>query len=274
MDTDMTTNLNPLLVELLTEELPPKALQKLGQAFAEGLRATLHKHGLLADGCDVAAYATPRRLAVRLSQVRGQAPDQAYAEKLMPVQVGLDADGKPTPALLKKLAGKGLDAVDPAAVGRESERNQDYLVARSSAPGARLAEGRQDGRQAAVDGLPFPNVMRYQLADGVTTVKFVRPAHSLVALHGADVVPVAALGLQAGRRTLGHRFMADAPIDFPDADAYETALAEQGRVVASFETRRAEIDRQLQDHAARLGATLGDDPAVAALLDEVTALVE
>ena len=270
----MTTNLNPLLVELLTEELPPKALQKLGQAFAEGLRATLHKHGLLADGCDVAAYATPRRLAVRLSQVRGQAPDQAYAEKLMPVKVGLDADGKPTPALLKKLAAKGLDTVDPAELARESDGKQDYLVARGTAPGARLAEGLQDGLQAAIDGLPIPKVMRYQLADGVTTVKFVRPAHSLVALHGADVVPVTALGLSAGRDTQGHRFMADGAITLSHADAYETTLAEQGRVVASFETRRAEIDRQLQEHAARLGATLGDDPEVAALLDEVTALVE
>src|SRR5690606_35187662 len=274
MDTDMTTNLNPLLVELLTEELPPKALQKLGQAFAEGLRGTLHKHGLLADGCDVAAYATPRRLAVRLSQVRGQAPDQAYAEKLMPVKVGLDADGKPTPALLKKLAAKGLDTVDPAQLARESDGKQDYLVARGTAPGARLAEGLQDGLQAAIDGLPIPKVMRYQLADGVTTVKFVRPAHSLVALHGADVVPVTALGLSAGRDTQGHRFMADGAIALSHADAYETTLAEQGRVVASFETRRAEIDRQLQEHAARLGATLGDDPEVAALLDEVTALVE
>ncbi|WP_028356741.1 glycine--tRNA ligase subunit beta [Bordetella petrii] len=270
----MTTNTRPLLVELLTEELPPKALQKLGQAFAEGVRATLGRHGLLADGCQAVPYATPRRLAVRLSAVLGQAPDQAYAEKLMPVKVGLDADGKPTPALLKKLAAKGLEGADPAALARESDGKQDYLVARGTAAGARLADGLQEGLQAAIDGLPIPKVMRYQLADGVTTVKFVRPAHGLVALHGADVVPVAALGLQAGRRTLGHRFMADAPIDFPDADAYETALAEQGRVVASFETRRAEIDRQLQDHAARLGATLGDDPEVAALLDEVTALVE
>src|SRR5690606_32476260 len=274
MDTDMTTNLNPLLVELLTEELPPKALQKLGQAFAEGLRGTLHKHGLLADGCDVAAYATPRRLAVRLSQVRGQAPDQAYAEKLMPVKVGLDADGKPTPALLKKLAAKGLDTIDPAQLARESDGKQDYLVARGTAPGVRLAEGLQDGLQAAIDGLPIPKVMQYQLADGVTTVKFVRPAHRLIALHGADIVPVAALGLTAGRSTQGHRFMSSGVIDIADATVYETTLAEQGRVVASFEARRDDIRAQLQSHADKLGATLGDDPEVLALLDEVTALVE
>ncbi|MBV7481470.1 glycine--tRNA ligase subunit beta [Bordetella sp. BOR01] len=270
----MTTNIRPLLVELLTEELPPKALQKLGQAFAEGVRATLHKHGLLAEGCAVAAFSTPRRLAVRLSQVRDQAPDQDYTEKLMPVKVGLDADGSPTPALLKKLAAKGLEGIDPANLAHESDGKQDYLVARGTAPGAKLANGLQEGLQAAIDGLPIPKMMRYQLADGITTVKFVRPAHGLVALYGADVVPVSALGLTAGRSTLGHRFMADAPVDVADADAYETALAEQGRVIASFELRRAAIDTQLQAHAARLGATLGTDPEVAALLDEVTALVE
>ena len=165
----MTTNTRPLLVELLTEELPPKALQKLGQAFADGVRATLGKHGLLADGCQAVPYATPRRLAVRLSAVLAQAPDQAYAEKLMPVKVGLDADGKPTPALLKKLAAKGLEGADPAALARESDGKQDYLVARGTAAGARLADGLQEGLQAAIDGLPIPKVMRYQLADGVTT---------------------------------------------------------------------------------------------------------
>ena len=116
--------------------------------------------------------------------------------------------------------------------------------------------------------------MRYQLADGVTTVKFVRPAHGLIALHGADVVPVTALGLAAGRETLGHRFMSNGPVAIPDADAYAATLADKGRVMASFEGRRADIERQLLDHAGRLSATLGDDPEVAALLDEVTALVE
>ena len=132
----MTTNIRPLLVELLTEELPPKALQKLGQAFAEGVRATLARHGLLADGCAVQPYATPRRLAVRLSAVLAQAPDQAYAEKLMPVKIGLTEDGKATPALQKKLAAKGLENIDLATLERESDGKQDYLVARGTAPGA------------------------------------------------------------------------------------------------------------------------------------------
>lgn len=270
----MTTNIRPLLVELLTEELPPKALQKLGQAFAEGVRATLERHGLLAEGCAVTAYSTPRRLAVHLSAVLAQAPDQPYAEKLMPAKIGLTEDGKATPALQKKLAAKGLENIDLATLDRESDGKQDYLVARGTAPGSSLAAGLQEGIDTALNSLPIPKVMRYQLADGVTTVKFVRPAHGLVALFGADVVPVAALGMQAGRDTLGHRFMSTGPVSFADADSYAATLAEKGRVVASFEGRRDDIQRQLLDHAGRLSATLGDDPEVAALLDEVTALVE
>ncbi|AYD63141.1 glycine--tRNA ligase subunit beta [Achromobacter sp. B7] len=270
----MTTNIRPLLVELLTEELPPKALQKLGQAFAEGVRATLERHGLLADGCAVTAYSTPRRLAVHLSAVLAQAPDQPYAEKLMPAKIGLTEDGKATPALQKKLAAKGLENIDLSTLDRESDGKQDYLVARGTATGSSLAAGLQEGIDTALNSLPIPKVMRYQLADGVTTVKFVRPAHGLVALFGADVVPVSTLGMQAGRDTLGHRFMSAGPVSFVDADSYAATLAEKGRVVASFEGRRDEIQRQLLDHAGRLSATLGDDPEVAALLDEVTALVE
>lgn len=270
----MTTNIRPLLVELLTEELPPKALQKLGQAYAEGVRATLERHGLLAEGCAITAYSTPRRLAVHLSAVLAQAPDQPYAEKLMPVKIGLTEDGKATPALQKKLAAKGLENIDLATLDRESDGKQDYLVARGTAAGASLAAGLQEGIDTALNSLPIPKVMRYQLADGVTTVKFVRPAHGLIALFGADVVPVSALGMQAGRDTLGHRFMSNGPVTVADADSYAATLAEKGRVVASFEGRRDEIQRQLLDHANRLSATLGDDPEVAALLDEVTALVE
>lgn len=270
----MNTEIRPLLVELLTEELPPKALRKLGHAFAEGVRDTLAARGLLAADCQVQPYATPRRLALRLSAVLAQAPDQDYAEKLMPVKVGLDADGKASPALIKKLAAKGLESIDPSTLARESDGKQDYLVARGTAPGALLAQGLQEAIEAAIAGLPIPKVMSYQLADGVTTVKFVRPAHGLVALFGTDVVPVGVLGLTAGNVTQGHRFMSHAPVRISHPDTYEKQLADAGNVIASFETRRAEISRQLAEHAGRLGSTLGDDPEVAALLDEVTALVE
>jgi glycyl-tRNA synthetase beta chain len=195
----MTDAIRPLLVELLTEELPPKALRRLGEAFADAIRQSLDGSGLLAPDCRMQPYATPRRLAVHLSAVHAQAPDQHYAEKLMPVKVGLDAEGRATPALLKKLAAKGLDTVDVAALARESDGKQEYLVARGTAPGSSLAAGLKQALDAAIDGLPIPKVMTYQLADGVTTVKFVRPAHGLVALFGADVVDIAALGLSAGR---------------------------------------------------------------------------
>jgi glycyl-tRNA synthetase beta chain len=263
-----------LLVELLTEELPPKALARLGQAFAEGVRASLDARHLLAPGCTLQVFSTPRRLALRLSVVRSQAPDQAYAEKLMPVKVGLDAQGAATAALLKKLAAKGLEGMDVAALARESDGKQDYLVARGTAPGVALAAGLQEALEASIAALPIPKVMSYQLADGVTTVKFVRPAHRLVALFGDAVVPVTVLGLAAGRATLGHRYLSSGIIELPDAQSYEARLAKPGCVIASFEERRADIRRQLDTLAGELGATLGDEADVAPLLDEVNALVE
>ena len=264
----------PLLVELLTEELPPKALQKLGRAFAEAIRSTLGKKRLIGASCSAIDFATPRRLAVLLDAVLAQAPEDHYSEKLMPAKVGLTESGEATPALLKKLAAKGLEHLAPADLVRESDGKQDYLYANGVAPGAMLADALQEALEAALDNLPIPKVMRYQLADGVTTVKFVRPAHGLVALWGADVVPVHALGLQAGRRTAGHRFMGSQELSIADASEYESLLQTHGKVVPSFAARRAEILAQLDEHAARLNATLGDDPEVEALLDEVTALVE
>ena len=239
----------PLLVELLTEELPPKALQKLGQAYAEGVRATLARHGLLADGCATEAYATPRRLAVRLSAVLAQAPDQAYAEKLMPVKIGLTEDGQATPALQRSWPPRAWKTSTwPRWNANPTASRTTWSPA--APPRRRAGHGLQEGIAAAIDSLPIPKVMRYQLADGVTTVKFVRPAHGLIALHGADVVPVTALGLAAGRETLGHRFMSNGSVAIPDADAYAATLADKGRVMASFEGRRADIERQLLDTPA------------------------
>src|SRR5690606_2257983 len=264
----------PLLVELLTEELPPKALQKLGQAFAEGIRSVLEKKRLLGAQCRAVDFATPRRLAVLLDAVLAQAPEEHYSEKLTPVKVGLTESGDATPALVKKLAGKGLQHLQPSDLARESDGKQDYLYAHGVAPGAVLADGLQEALETAIANLPIPKVMRYQLADGITSVKFVRPAHGLVALWGADIVPVRALGLEAGRRTAGHRFMGSRHIDIASASSYEEQLQSEGMVVAAFAQRRDNIQKQLDQHAARLNATLGDDPAVGALLDEVTALVE
>lgn len=264
----------PLLVELFTEELPPKALQRLGQDFAESLRASLEQQHLLAQGCAVRALATPRRLAAQFDAVLGQAPAQHYTEKLMPAKIGLTADRQMTPALQKKLASKGLSHLTVDDLIVESDGKQDTLYAKGVADGEALQPGLQKALDQAITQLPIPKVMRYQLSDGVTSVRFVRPAHRLIALWGEDIVPVQTLGLTAGRSTEGHRFMSEGVIDITAADTYETQLLEQGKVVAGFETRRADILQQLQRHAADLGATIGDDPEVDALLDEVTALVE
>lgn len=274
MTNSVTTGARPLLVELFTEELPPKALNDLGRAFAEGIRATLAKRNLLAPDHAATDFATPRRLAVHIDGVLAQAPEQSYREKLMPASVGLTADGQPSPALLKKLAGKGLSHLGLADLKTESDGKQEYLYATGTTAGTRLADGLQEALDHAITHLPIPKFMRYQLADGVTSVRFVRPAHGLLALWESEVVPVGALGLTASNTTQGHRFMSEGSIDITSADTYESQLLDEGKVVASFTGRRKQIEEQLQTHARRLGVTLGDGPEVASLLDEVTALVE
>jgi glycyl-tRNA synthetase beta chain len=264
----------PLLVELFTEELPPKALPKLGQAFAQGLHDALQVLGLIGTPCVIEAFATPRRLGVKLSAVLSIAPDQSFSEKLMPVKVGLDANGGATPALLKKLAAKGWESMDVSALARESDGKQEYLVASGTAPGAKLNDALQGAIESSIAALPIPKVMKYQLADGETAVKFVRPAHALLALLGTEIIPATILGLQSGRQTYGHRFLHPGALIIESADSYETQLARTGRVTASFVLRRAQIAEQLQAQTLKLQASIGTGPEVDALLDEVTALVE
>ena len=265
----MSTHQN-LLVELFVEELPPKALKKLGEAFASVLADSLKTQGLAAADAAVTSFASPRRLAVHVTAVAPQAADAAVRQKLMPVAVALTADGQATPALLKRLASMGLDASAVAQLTRALDGKAEALFWIAIVPGATLAAGLQKALDEALAKLPIPKLMTYQLADGWSDVKFVRPAHGLVALHGADVVPLGALGLTSGRETRGHRFESTLPIiSIAHADGYATQLREQGAVVASFAERRAEIVRQL--HAAAGGLTPIDDEA---LLDEVTALVE
>ncbi|MEJ7931018.1 glycine--tRNA ligase subunit beta [Ramlibacter sp. AN1015] len=263
-----------LLVELLVEELPPKALNSLGQAFADTLFEQLRTQGLATPESSPTAYASPRRLAAHVTALLAQAPDQAVSHKLMPVSVGLDANGNPTPALHKKLQALGCDASAVGQLRRAGEGKAQALFLDTQVRGATLAEGLQKALSEALARLPIPKVMTYQLADGWTDVKFVRPAHALVALYGSEVVPVRALGLAAGDTTQGHRFeAASRTVRIRHADAYAEVLAGEGAVIASFAARRADIVRQLAEAAAVVGggARPIDDPA---LLDEVTALVE
>ena len=270
----MSTPLNNLLVELLVEELPPKALKRLGEAFAAGLAAALKAQGLAGADAVLTAYASPRRLAAHLTAVAAKAANRSVQQKLMPVSVALDAAGQPTPALLKKLAALGVGAEALAQLNRAPDGKAEALFLDSLVPGATLAEGLQKALTETLAQLPIPKLMGYQIADGWTTVHFVRPAHGLVALHGEQVVPVSVLGLTAGRSTQGHRFEASVnPVQLQHADSYAAQLADEGAVIASFAERRAEIKRQLAAVAATAGPGLRpiDD---AALLDEVTGLVE
>jgi glycyl-tRNA synthetase beta chain len=263
-----------LLLELFVEELPPKALKKLGDAFAGVLFEQLKAQGLTSEASVLTAYASPRRLAAHITRVAAQADDKAVSQKLMPVAVGLDASGNATPALLKKLQALGADASAVAGLKRAVDGKAEALFYDSLVSGASLETGLQKALLEAIAKLPIPKVMTYQLADGWSDVKFVRPAHGLVALHGADVVAVSALGLQAGNSTHGHRFEALLdPIVLGHADSYAKTLETDGAVIASFAERRAEIERQLHAAAQSLGGGVRviDD---AALLDEVTGLVE
>ncbi len=272
-----------LLVELFVEELPPKALNKLGVAFSGVLAEQLKAQGLADADAVVTAFASPRRLAAHVTGVAAQAADKAVQQKLMPVAVGLDASGYATPALLKKLQALGADVSDPAAAVAALQRAPDgkteALFYDSVVKGASLQTGLQKALEEALAKLPIPKVMQYQLETdcelpGWSSVNFVRPAHSLIALHGSTVVPVKALGLTAGNSTQGHRFEAQvSPVVLQHADQYAEALKNDGSVIASFAKRRAEIVRQLHAAAAQVGhgaRPIEDD----ALLDEVTALVE
>lgn len=268
-----------LLIELFVEELPPKALKKLGDAFTQVLFDQLKAQGLCQDSSVATAYASPRRLASHVTGVVAQAANKLVSQKLMPVTVGLDAAGQATPALLKRLQALGADASAVAQLKRIPDGKAEALFYDSIVTGATLTEGLQKALNEAIAKLPIPKVMSYQLErdcelPGWSSVHFVRPAHSLIALHGADVIEVKALGLTSGRSTTGHRFESlQASISIANADSYATTLREQGAVIASFAERRQAIVQQLQAAAQSIGngvKAIDDD----ALLDEVTGLVE
>ncbi|WP_068808706.1 glycine--tRNA ligase subunit beta [Thauera phenolivorans] len=256
-----------LLVELLTEELPPKALPRLGETFATKIVDGLKARGLAPADAAFRTYASPRRLAVTVAKVAAEGAAKEVTEKLMPVSVALDAEGRPTPALQKKMTAKGIAPEAVAAFERRMDGKAEALFHTAVVPGAKLAEVLADIVQDAVKALPIPKVMRW--GDGEAT--FVRPVHKLTMLHGADVVPGRVLDLDSDRVTRGHRFMSRGEIEIATADAYEPTLLAEGKVIPSFPDRRDDIERQLLAEAAKQGALLGE---YADLLDEVAALVE
>ncbi|MDY7573775.1 glycine--tRNA ligase subunit beta [Actimicrobium sp. CCI2.3] len=261
-----------LLVELLTEELPPKALAKLGDAFANGVVAGLTARDFLDAGAIATTFASPRRLAVTITQVRALSPTKTMRDKVLPVSVALDADGNPTAPLLKKLAAMALaiPGATPtlADLERAADGKAESFFYNYSAAGASLHGVLQNVLEDAITKLPIPKLMSYQRPDG-STVQFVRPVHKLIALFGNEVVPVSLLGLKAGQITLGHRFLSEGELRISDADSYASTLQLQGKVIASPSARKEHI------RAALLAAAGADQVLMPeALLDEVSALVE
>lgn len=269
-----------LLVELLVEELPPKSLKQLGESFGTLLFEGLQKLHNLDGGAQLTTFASPRRLSALITDVFEIAVQKPRKVRLMPVSVGLDSNGSPTPALLKKCDALGLGYLATVSasvwrerVSRESDGKVDYLFHTDFAAGLPLSVNLLQVLRSSIEKLPIAKVMTYQLADGWSSVNFVRPVHGLVALHGSEIVPmVAVLGLTAGNKTQGHRFEASVnPIVLKDANSYAQQLEAEGAVIASFAVRRAEIVRQLNAVSAEEGLKPVEDDA---LLDEVTALVE
>jgi glycyl-tRNA synthetase beta chain len=251
-----------LLVEVGTEELPPKALPALSQAFAEGVAAGLRDAGLAAGA--VHPYATPRRLAVRVEGVPARQPDRTTERRGPPLKAAFDADGNPTRAARAFAESCGVAVADLARL--ETPKGA-WLAHTTVVPGQPAAAVVPDIVARALDGLPVPKRMRWGSGDA----EFVRPVHWLVILLGADVVPARLLGVEAGRATRGHRFHAPAPIELAHADEYSGVLARQGYVLADFAERRDRIARDGGDVAASLGAMAHVERA---LLDEVTSLTE
>ncbi|TJZ79052.1 glycine--tRNA ligase subunit beta [Chitiniphilus eburneus] len=252
-----------LLIELLTEELPPKALPKLGAVFAQTIFDELARLGFVAKDAQHHAFASPRRLAVTVSGVLAVQPDQ-HVERRGPAVAAGFKDGAPTPALAGFARSCGVQVSE---LEQGSDGKQDVFVFRSVKPGQPLAEVLSGLVDAALRKLPAPKMMRWGDRDG----QFIRPVHGLVMLHGADVIPGGVLHLQSGRVTRGHRFLSQGEITLTDAESYARTLYETGKVVASFDARRALIDQKLKEEAGRLGATIAADEA---LFNEVTALVE
>ncbi|MHA6913551.1 glycine--tRNA ligase subunit beta [Ralstonia pseudosolanacearum] len=264
--------MSTLLIELLTEELPPKALARLGEAFAQSLFDGLSAQGLLEEGAQVEGFATPRRLAASITGVRRTAPDRELREKVLPVNIAFDAEGKPAAPLTKKLAALaksiGVDTIAPESLERAPDGKAESLFHRYTARGAVLADGLQTALSQTIAGLPIPKVMIYQRPNG-DSVQFVRPAHRLIALLDDEVIPAGVLGLQSGNVTLGHRFLSAGEIVIPHATAYASTLKSQGKVIAGYAERKEAIRAELLKAA-------GADTVVMpeALLDEVNALVE
>ena len=265
-------NKAPLLLELLTEELPPKALKKLGQSFSDGITQSLKNQGLLSETSVITSFATPRRLAVHISEVLEKAPDRLVQEKLLPVSIAIDSSGQATAPLLKKLASLGHPDTPIASLEKQGTDKAETFYLTLNVPGVELSKGLQTAIDLSIGKLPIPKVMRYQIAPGseqVQDIEFVRPAHSLLALHGSKLISVKALGLTSGNTTLGHRFLSSGIIKIEHADQYVETLRNSGKVIANYEERMQTMRSELRQASQGKQVLMPDS-----LLEEVCSLVE
>ena len=247
-----------LLVEVLTEELPPKSLRQLSEAFAHRLLNDLVKRQLkLREPAGTRIFATPRRLAVAIPDVKAAAENRE-------TEITGPAVNAPAQAIagFAKKQGVPVESLEKRATPKG-----EVVVARLRIKGLVLDQVLPSLVEDALKALPIPKVMRW----GAGEEQFIRPVHGLMMLHGPRVIQGTVLGLPSTNRTRGHRFMSEGEFEIEDASQYEHTLLERGMVVADFAERRAQISRQLNEAARRESAVLGSHED---LLDEVAALVE
>lgn len=250
------------LVELGTEELPPKALLRLSEAFRDELLQGLRSAGL-AHG-EVHAYATPRRLAVLVESLAARQPDQRVERRGPALAAAFDSAGSPTKAAEGFARSCGTEV---AALERLETDKGAWLVYRGVAEGQPATALLPQLVQQALARLPIPKRMRW----GGGSAEFVRPVHWLVMLFGSEVVPAEILGVTSGASTYGHRFHAPDPIRLSEPAEYVERLEREGKVIASFARRRELVRQQVEQAAAAVAGEAVIEPE---LLDEVTALVE
>ena len=263
--------MSTLLVELFTEELPPKALRRISDAFGKEFVASLAGQNFFDKDRDFSVFATPRRLAVQIQDVPAVAQQKTVTHKLMPAKVGFDDKKNPTAALIKKLDALGIpeDAVKDIAIVNDGKL--DMLQIERQSEGASIVDGVQLALEHSISKLPIPKVMSYQVPVTFETVRFVRPVHGLVALHGSKVLPVSAFGVTSSDKTSGHRFLGNSEISIQSADDYEDTLKDAGKVIVDMNQRKQQIEEQLKAQAEKLGCVLFEDES---LVEEVNALVE
>jgi glycyl-tRNA synthetase beta chain len=266
-------NLDTLLIEFVTEELPPTSLKELGERFGQLITQELQEKNII-EIVNMRVYSTPRRLGVKILNVAEKSKKEKKLIKLMPAKIGFDEYNKPTQALLKKL--QSINEIPEASerIIKKDENSQQILYIEKNIIGENLEDILSKIINNSINKLPIKKMMSYQIEDGWTTVNFVRPIKNLLAIHGSKTLKVSSLGFTANNKSFGHRFESKKSILTIDhADSYEKILLEDGRVIANFDLRKEKIYKDIILAANSFDEKLHikDDEA---LLNEVTALVE